>query len=257
MNMKLKVLVGAAALAFAGAASAAISDGSGGSTDLLFVGYNQTSASTYLYDTGISFTAFSATTAQDFNLGSVAAGWSAFATSAGANLRWSVTGWDSASALSKFAATSNSTLASFSLIQRNGSTSAIQGGNPDGWVSDVNLQLGAATAGSLTGAAAWNDATWGMADNLFGATVNTGGTTVVTGKVGDQMKFFQVAQSSISPNSLSTVTQYGTNGTNYWTLTAGNHLVYNATAPVPEPSTWAMLIAGLMMVGSIARRRLS
>lgn len=41
-----------------------------------------------------------------------------------------------------------------------------------------------------------------------------------------------------------------------WLLTSNGELSYTVAAPVPEPGTWAMLLAGLAMVGGIARRRL-
>ena len=40
-----------------------------------------------------------------------------------------------------------------------------------------------------------------------------------------------------------------------WTLQSNGTLVY--AAPVPEPETYALFLAGLGMLGAIARRRLA
>jgi hypothetical protein len=260
---KLKVVAGAVALAFAGAASAQnINDGTtAGGSDVLFVAYNAAGTSTYVFDTGYTFSGFSLASAPvDVTLTTDSA-WSTFASAAGSNLRWYVTAWDETGGKGHFDATSNASLATISGIQRNSGTARITGGNQDGWIGDVNVALGnpgGALSGVVSGntPAIWNDATWGMQDNLANATTNTGGTWSVAGKVGDLMGFYQVNQGTVL-NNLSSVTQFGTAGNTYWTLTSGGHLQFTNVAAVPEPGTWAMLLAGLMIVGSIARRRAS
>jgi microcystin-dependent protein len=44
-------------------------------------------------------------------------------------------------------------------------------------------------------------------------------------------------------------------GTEGFTLVAAQLPSHNHTMPVPEPQTWAMLLAGLVGVASVARRR--
>jgi hypothetical protein len=73
---------------------------------------------------------------------------------------------------------------------------------------------------------------------------------------GNVHSFFDIIRGT-SPLGLATVLD-GTNGFVFNVDGNGNAALYTAAAAaVPEPSTYAMLLAGLMMVGRIMRRRTS
>ena len=79
--------------------------------------------------------------------------------------------------------------------------------------------------------------------------------------VGTGMNFIYATRGAASPNSgEARFFTYGTaaGGPSQWLLGATGDLTFAASiAPVPEPGEWAMLMAGLAVVGSMARRRMS
>jgi hypothetical protein len=120
---------------------------------------------------------------------------------------------------------------------------------------------------------------WSGFDNngLYGGQYAAGSTTFAG--LDKAMPFFQFFASSLTSTARAGRTAFGydldgdgtiefdnngataggSNEFGLWTL-QGNVLQYMnpmAAAPIPEPSTYAMIAAGLLMVGGIARRRLS
>ncbi len=72
-----------------------------------------------------------------------------------------------------------------------------------------------------------------------------------TGSVANPLNMFLLANSSSAVAGAAVVTALS----GLWTFDAlTNQLIY-ATAPVPEPEAFAMLLAGLGLMGAIARRR--
>lgn len=67
--------------------------------------------------------------------------------------------------------------------------------------------------------------------------------------VGTPLAFYQLSASSAAAGSLATVTPY----LGSWDLDTDGTLTY--MAPVPEPETYALMLAGLALVAGIARRR--
>lgn len=78
--------------------------------------------------------------------------------------------------------------------------------------------------------------------------------------LGQSMGFYYATRSGTTPNNEVFAAQYklGTGEAFQWTLDNAGNLSYGVTiAAVPEPSTWAMFVAGALMLGGIARRRMS
>jgi hypothetical protein len=112
-------------------------------------------------------------------------------------------------------------------------------------------------------------------NGLYGGQYGAG-TNVFSGK-DKALPFFQFYASSLATNSRASRVAFGVDldgdgaiefdnnatlagGANeygLWSL-QGDTLVYSqpAVAPIPEPSTYAMMLAGLALLGGMARRRL-
>lgn len=88
---------------------------------------------------------------------------------------------------------------------------------------------------------------------------NLGGKTLfnTTGGIGAKLPFFLQYETSTTQTGNALNKSFGTAGVTdaYWTLNNAGALSYTVAA-VPEADTWAMLLAGLGMMGFIARRRL-
>jgi len=124
-------------------------------------------------------------------------------------------------------------------------------GGVDGYLPYVN-NAGIPDAGSivLTGSGA-GLAAWGN---------NFGGRSVFTNAagLGDSLGFFVLSErvASGSATTKADVRQFMADSTTamQWTLAADGTLIY---AAVPEPSEYALMLAGLGMLGFMARRRMA
>jgi hypothetical protein len=96
-----------------------------------------------------------------------------------------------------------------------------------------------------------NSGNWasGLADNLANKVAfNTDNA------IGSTADFFRLTEPASGTNAtISTLFS----GATQWSFDGNTLSITGQTAPIPEPGTWAMLLAGLMMVGGIARRRMS
>ncbi len=75
--------------------------------------------------------------------------------------------------------------------------------------------------------------------------------------IGDSLGFFMLSETVAAgvPTTLATVQQYMAGSTPMtWTLAENGTLIY---AAVPEPSEYALMLAGLGMLGFMARRRMA
>ncbi len=110
---------------------------------------------------------------------------------------------------------------------------------------------------NLSNASAFSNGTGYAGDGGF-LGQNLGGNVLFnsSGVIGQKLPFFLLYETSGSNTAPALVHQFGTNAIASWTLGANGALTYDVT-PVPEADTWAMFAAGLLVVGAIARRRLS
>lgn len=253
MKARFKAIALAAVLAVTGGANAAVVTGSGiDNGELFFVAYDPTNLLTYSFDLGIGFQSFAPNSASNtFSL----AGFSTFLDQVGsanlAGVRWGVFAVDGASPtglLTTQAGTGGSNpaasrvanitsgISSFFAIHNAQGTHAT---TANGWT--IHTTASGASGTDL-----------GYGGRLLGGgnNFNTNTSFVVTGALSSSLSF----QRFTSPTALgSTRTTFaGVAGPSSFRVN-GTNLVF--TAPVPEPSTYALMLAGLGTLGFMARRR--
>lgn len=121
--------------------------------------------------------------------------------------------------------------------------------------ADVYL---AAMNPALTGESALYDGS-ASSINLWGNNFGGYAPFRTTGGIGENLGFFMLSEKlpTGSTTTLATVQQYmGSGEAAYWHLSATGNLTYNVPA-IPEPSEYALMLAGLGMLGFMARRRLA
>jgi len=277
MKLKMKLMAAAVALVAASGANAAITASSGGNGELFFS----------LWDVGADLTAGTAddrayvrdlgSLANGTILGGVLNNWmggttnpqtqtadkesltpnpifsvaadsnlTSFLSVAGAasRLQWNIVALDS-SGTDRFLTTSNQATAPFSGTAVNLRNIALQG--------DVYL---AAMNPTLTGDSALYS---GVAANILGFGSNVGGVALglnnATG-LDQSSLFWAISERGTTAAAIVDQNAFMANATTpmSWTLTTNGTLIY---AAVPEPSEYALMLAGLGMLGFMARRRMA
>ncbi|WP_159604948.1 PEP-CTERM sorting domain-containing protein [Hydrogenophaga sp. PBL-H3] len=146
-----------------------------------------------------------------------------------------------------------STSAAASVTASNGQVFAMD--NVDAYTTAANGDATNSTHGIAAAGANMYDA--GDAQNVSfqnGSADNWKGAVSFTspGSASSPLNFFYLSNTSSTAANAASVTKYA--GT--WSFdTLQNQLIYSSAAPVPEPETYALLLAGLGLMGTIARRR--
>jgi hypothetical protein len=289
--MKLKLIALAAMLAASGVAQAKIADhddnGSSSSGDMFASLVSVSNNASYTVDLGLRLDQFTAASAllnadgvklvwdldagtfadlsavstglagqmQTLNYGSV---YSTFATAAvigATDLKFDVKAMDGLPASFAGAGTNRylSTSAAASI-----SASNTQVFNMDNWNPILNASNADAT--NSTHGGDLNTAGANMFDAGDAANVNfaaggdqwNGQTSFTsTGVASGDLNFYFLTNSSSNGANAATVTKYA----GVWSFDAGNAQLSYATAPVPEAETYAMMLAGLGLVGFMVSRR--
>lgn len=287
MNFKLNALVAAALLSAAGSASAitATNDVTSGNAYLLLSvldnNFNGGAGRSYtrslevaMNDFGTANRATGGFTANVDTLSSLnqtwatGALWSSFTAGMDANtiagLQWDVTALDqtgtSAADQKRILTTSASNLVAdiaVSGVSTNNTEFQNATLNQDQYWDAVIAAMGASTEIITEDANSFAFATSGgvHAGNFAGKTPDF--STV--GNVGDSMGFYYLTRSSSSNTAEVLAVAYGNaNGASTFTLGVDGALSFAApVAAVPEASTYGMMLAGLGLVGFMARRRVA
>ncbi len=279
MNIKLKTLAAAIGLTLlAGQASAAIrlpGDVGGNGSELFAVVYDTESKASYMKDLGIELQNFLAQpsvamgsgvttpgTLIPFTINNSDAAWVGFlaATDGTPTLRFLVAGADSTGggvggnrymgtgASDPFFGRSNAQVANYGTAafnylaynQNRGTHSSASPVSNNGSSFSVDTETGN-FGKSGTMSPNWSAAAPG---NL-------------TGALGESLNFYFTQRSSTSNTALAFTDQYDNLvGPATWTFAQdGANYALTFAAPVPEPEGWALMLAGMALIGGIARRR--
>ncbi|WON74865.1 PEP-CTERM sorting domain-containing protein [Nitrosospira sp. Is2] len=250
---KIKYLAAAVALITSSTALAAF-DGSAGNSSVLFNAYESVSGYSFALDTGLrkddftpSFTGLSVNLANDAN-------WNSFLTHVGsahlADIKWNI-----------IAADTNAGSVDHDPVSYLTSGPAV--GVPDGtrnaqlnsWGGNFNSFVTASGNFGATGFAGGNStvhlkegpADYASYEVAHGSSWNTKSNFDTTAGLGGTLSFYELTKNGAPVTNVVNSHQLGT-----VTLSEAGAL---AISPIPEADSWAMLLAGLALVGSIARRR--
>jgi hypothetical protein len=266
MNFKMKALVAAVALTASMAANATMSTNATGDSSLILTLVDNTNNISLTVDLGYSHTTFdrNGNFTWDIASGDYASAWNTFwATASMATTQWAVVSADGSATAT--AAAPNSVFTTNSALVTNANLPSytqlstavgvfdqyIQGNNAIG-----NHQAVANGASVATSGNAWaeNSFAYGTA-GTYGSVAGFGDTT---GAIDGNLFVYNYVANGTSGLTKVARTQYATGaGFNpYFNLSSNGVLNYTAAvAAVPEADTSAMLLAGLGLMGFIARRR--
>ena len=264
MKFKLKALVASLALVAALPASAAMTTSGSGNSSLILTIFDATSSTSATFDLGYSLQSFVQSADNSWNLSTNAnysAAWASFA--AGANMATAqyavfagdalgsgvgaqsmfTTGSGTMTAIST--STLTTALSSFDVYinANNGRDNHNVGGVADG--ASFNTSGNGNAYAGVSSAYGGNNGKVGA----YGADAN--------GLVGTDLNVWNLLSgaTSFANTSVTKLSVYGFNP--YFNLSSAGDLSYVAVAAVPEADASAMMLAGLGLMGFIARRRKS
>ena len=249
MNFKLKALTVAAiaAMSLSGVANAIPT------TDMFVVAFDSVTKNSFVASLGFSASTFTNTT-QSVNY-SADANWATFAAnSTAANTAYQVLGWNG-STLSGTGAvytTSNDITDAGQTSRFNQATAQFgAGGIFLSFLSNNPSATNYVASSAVFGKGSDIGIDWATAFNNF----------TTTAALGTNDNFYKISKptgaKSVTPLLLTTYTG-DANANSYWNLsTTGvlNYTVPTAVAAIPEADTSAMMLAGLGLMGFVARRR--
>lgn len=243
MKNSIKLIAAAALVATSGFASAAIDTGATGNGELFFYSVDTVTKNAYYFDTGLTMSSLTPTAATGaaFSL----TGFSSYLASVDKSTTvWSVLAADGIAPLNFYTTTFSPVSAN--PIAKNIPT--IRAGITNA-ANDANLNaIDPSVANGYSLKTASTDRL-GSGLNFFGFLPAAAAGNVVTDATANFYNFGIV-------NNAASRTQFDNgNGASTWNLNSTTGTLSFVTAPVPEPSTYALAIAGLAVVGALARRK--
>lgn len=259
MNFKMKALVAAVALTASMSASAAMNTSATGDSSLILTLLDNTNNISMTVDLGYTLGTFdlSSNASWDITGGNYGDAWATFwGTASASNVQWAVFAGDrtgSAAGDQRMLTTVASTWTAVSNNVLSQQMAAF-----DNYIFANNsltnhnvVADGASTAISGT-AFAELAATYGTTGKM---NAQGGDTTVALDTNNYVWTITRSSTNNLSPSTAAQVSNAGFNP--YFNLSSNGALTYTAAAvtAVPEADSWAMLLAGLGVIGFIARRR--
>ncbi len=255
MKFSLKTLAVAVALAAAaGSASAAIDNGAGGNGELFFSAWD--GATSYNYDMNLTINAYEADLAAagkqnlvwgaDFT--SSYGSW--LATASTSTLKWAILATDTVGQV-RMLATAGQALPA---LNKTNDVLRTAGSNIQTYINNINLGL---TGNSVVTLSNTSNAYFGkflgnkVADKFnFDTTATFANNSYANGVT------FEKTVAAATGTAKGTNTAYFDEGVAVRAYVDGNNALHiAAVAAVPEPSEYALLLAGLGLMGAVARRR--
>lgn len=253
MKFSLKTIAAAAVLAAASAgASAAIDAGATGNGELFFSAWDANGS--YTRDLNITINSFetqlAASGSIDLSFAKDATFTSFLAGADAATLKWNLVAADTVNPL-RLLTTYTTTVVTSDLLTKSALT------NVRNFATAVNGVIGAndsVMVNSGSAAYAGSNAAGKFGTNLGGLMPFSNAGTLASDSFASGLNFMRVnALSTGQANSVFNQYMDGSEVKVY--LDAGKTLHIAAAAPVPEPESYAMLLAGLGMIGFMAGRR--
>ncbi|ODU49845.1 MAG: hypothetical protein ABS92_04860 [Thiobacillus sp. SCN 63-374] len=208
---------------------------------------NSTATNSAIFDLGLA-SAFDATKNQTFDFSTNSAWTSYISTIANpANVKWGVYGVTKGTG----AATGSSLITTLSVVP-----ASIGGFAFGSSIVNYNTEISVYGPTASSGSSGFNAVTTN--DLATGTWANNAGIIpgTLTAGLGGSMDFFKYTSTGSKATSLATKTAYATGGdADYFTLSNTGVLTYTAVASVPEADSYAMMLAGLGLVGYMVRRR--
>jgi len=250
---KIRYLAAAVAFITSGTAFAAF-DGSAGNSSVLFNAYESVSGYSFALDTGLrtdditpSFTGLSINLATDAN-------WNSFLTNVGsahlADIKWNVIAADT-----NAGSVDNDPVSYLTTGPADGVPDGTRNGQLNSWGGNFNSYVTASGNWGATGFTGGNStlhlkagaADYASYEVAHGSNWNTKSNFDTTAALGGTLSFYELTKNGAAAGTVVNSQLLGTVN-----LTEAGAL---AISPVPEADSWAMLLAGLALVSSIARRR--
>lgn len=264
MNFKMKVAVAAIALTASMSAGAAMNNSASGDSSLILTLLDNTNNISATFDLGFSYSTFQAASvttpgtvfswdlannanySQAWNsfLGTAVLSGSSWAVFAGDNLG---SGAGSRGMITTYA--SGNTMTQSQL--------ATGLGNFDSYI-DANNSIGTHATVANGASSAISGNAFAESASAYGTTkkINNQGTLVVMNGFDQSMNVVSLQYVGTNQLANAAMTTYA-NAVGNATFNMASNGVLTFAAPVPEADSWAMLMAGLSLMGFIARRRTS